>query len=87
MSVGKRVEDREKACGLESLAPLGQVNQSPKLSPGRRVVSMREEGLSSEDLRARWPVFFLSTEPREAIKEFPFHNRLFKRPSDGRLEG
>lgn len=85
MSVGKRVEDRERACALESLAPLGQVNQSPKLSPGR-VVSMREEGLSSEDLRARWPVF-LSTEPREAIKEFPFHNRLYTHPSDGRLEG
>lgn len=33
MSGGKRLGDRKKACGLENLAPLGQMNKVPKAGP------------------------------------------------------
>lgn len=59
MSVGKRVEDRGKACGLESLAPLGQVNQVPKTGPWRKSGEHEGGGAELRGLKSQMACFFI----------------------------
>lgn len=82
MSGGKRLGDRKKACGLQNLAPLGQMNKVPKAGPYRKSGEHEGGGAKLRGLESQ--MASISTEPRKAVKEFPFHNCLYKYPSDSR---
>lgn len=59
MSVGNRVEDRGKACGLESLAPLGQVTQVPKTVPWRKSGKHERGEPELRGLKSQMACFFI----------------------------
>ena len=64
----------------ENMAPLGQMKLATNGDPGERLVTRREKGLNPEDLGTRL-LCLLSTRPWVAIKEFKYHNCVYKCPS------